>query len=105
MPGKYADLDLLADPTALQDTLFNDADFDDTFKGRLHEFGAALTGKELFIFQNRLVGGDPLTLQEIGDKFEVSRERIRQIERRLLDKLRNYLTSEMPDYFDQEDAS
>jgi RNA polymerase sigma-32 factor len=98
-------LDLIADPGVLQDTLFNDADFDDTFKHRLHEFGAVLTGKEQFIFQNRLVGSEPLTLQEIGDKFGVSRERIRQIERRLLDKLRRYLTSEMPEYFDREDAS
>ena len=98
-------LDLIADPTALQDSLFNDADFDDAFKKRLHAFGAQLSGKEQFIFQNRLVGGDPLTLQEIGDKFGVSRERIRQIERRLLDKLRRFLTSEMPEYFDGENAT
>jgi len=98
-------LDLIADPTALQDSLFHDADFDDAFKRRLHDFGAGLTGKEQFIFQNRLVGSEPLTLQEIGDKFGVSRERIRQIERRLLDKLRKYLTSEMPGYFDPEGAS
>ncbi|MCK9463769.1 MAG: RNA polymerase factor sigma-32 [Proteobacteria bacterium] len=98
-------LDLIADPGALQDSLFQDADFDDAFKKRLHSFGAQLTGKEQFIFQNRLVGGDPLTLQEIGDKFGVSRERIRQIERRLLDKLRSYLTSEMPGFFDGEEVS
>ena len=93
-------LDLLADPSALQDSLFGEADFDDAFKQRLREFGAGLQGKERFIFDNRLVGGDPLTLQEIGDKFGVSRERIRQIERRLLDKLRAFLTAEMPEYFD-----
>jgi RNA polymerase sigma-32 factor len=98
-------LDLIADPSALQDSLFLDADFDDAFKHRLRDFGAQLGGKELFIFQNRLVGSEPLTLQEIGDKFGVSRERIRQIERRLLDKLRRFLTSEMPGYFDPEDAS
>jgi RNA polymerase sigma-32 factor len=98
-------LDLIADPSALQDSLFLDADFDDVFKHRLRDFGAQLGGKELFIFQNRLVGTEPLTLQEIGDKFGVSRERIRQIERRLLDKLRRFLTSEMPGYFDAEGAS
>jgi len=98
-------LDLIADPSALQDSLFHDADFDETFKRRLRSFGAQLDGKERFIFESRLVGNEPLTLQEIGDKFGVSRERIRQIERRLLDKLRRYLTSEMPGYFDGEDAS
>jgi len=98
-------LDLIADPKALQDSLFSEAHFDDAFKGRLESFGTGLDGKELFIFENRLVGNEPLTLQEIGDKFGVSRERIRQIERRLLDKLRRYLTSEMPEYFDGGDPS
>jgi RNA polymerase sigma-32 factor len=98
-------LDMIADTGALQDRLFHEAHFDDVFKARLQAFGADLEGKELFIFENRLVGSEPLTLQEIGDRFDVSRERIRQIERRLLEKLRRFLTAEMPEYFDSEDPS
>ncbi|HEC49548.1 MAG TPA: RNA polymerase subunit sigma-70, partial [Candidatus Desulfofervidus auxilii] len=38
------------------------------------------------------------TLKEIGKRHHVSRERIRQIEARLIEKLRNYLKEEFPDY-------
>ena len=99
-------LDTIADSKDLQDELFHEADFDDAFKYQLAEFGASLEGneKEKFIFDNRLVGHEPLTLQEIGDKFGVSRERIRQIEKRLVGRLRAFLTREMPEFFDGEDV-
>jgi RNA polymerase sigma-32 factor len=51
-----------------------------------------LNEKEKYIIKHRLMNTDPLTLQEIGDKFNVSRERIRQIEAVLLDKLRDVLS-------------
>jgi len=97
-------LDTIADSKELQDVLLHEADFDDAFKFQLAEFGDALEGKEKFIFENRLVGHEPLTLQEIGDKFGVSRERIRQIEKRLLEKLRAFLTKEMPEFFESGEA-
>jgi RNA polymerase sigma-32 factor len=99
-------LDTIADSKDLQDVLVHEADFDDAYRFQLERFGASLAGneKELFIFENRLVGQEPLTLQEIGDKFGVSRERIRQIEKRLIDRLRAYLTAQMPEFFDGGDA-
>jgi RNA polymerase sigma-32 factor len=45
-----------------------------------------------------------MTLQDIGDKFGVSRERVRQIEKRLLGKLRKYLQDELPQFFDGDQA-
>jgi RNA polymerase sigma-32 factor len=58
-----------------------------------------LTGKEKdqAIFDLRLVADDPLTLQDLGDKFGISRERVRQLEQRLLLRLRDYLKREMGD--------
>jgi RNA polymerase sigma factor (sigma-70 family) len=56
-----------------------------------------LTPKELEVIQIRfnLQGkGEDFTLREIGDKKNLSRERIRQIERRGLDKLRYYFQKE-----------
>ena len=38
-----------------------------------------------------------MTLQEIGDKFGMSRERVRQIESRLKRKLKAYLEEEIED--------
>jgi len=46
-----------------------------------------------------------LTLQNIADRFDISRERVRQIEVNLLKKMKKYLEAEMPDivdYFDGE---
>jgi RNA polymerase sigma-32 factor len=48
---------------------------------------------------------EPLTLQNIADRFDISRERVRQIEVNLLKKMKKYLEAEMPDivdYFDGE---
>lgn len=95
-------MDMLPDPGDLQDEMFFDADFDDTLKSRLAEFGADLVEKEAFIFARRLTSQEPMTLQEIGDHYQVSRERIRQIEKRLLGKLRGYLTEQMPEYFEED---
>jgi RNA polymerase sigma-32 factor len=57
-----------------------------------------LSPKERDILELRLLADEPLTLKKIGKRHNVSRERIRQIEVRLLKKLRNYLQKEFPDY-------
>ncbi|MBM4357263.1 MAG: RNA polymerase factor sigma-32 [Deltaproteobacteria bacterium] len=64
---------------------------------RLARFRATLSGKDLIIFDQRLVAEDPLTLQKLGEDFGVSRERVRQLEARLAGKLREYLKSELGD--------
>jgi len=59
-----------------------------------------LSPKERDILELRLLAEEPLTLKAIGKKHGVSRERIRQIETRLLGKLKTYLQKEFPDYQD-----
>ncbi len=64
-----------------------------------------LNDKERMILEKRLLTDEPLTLQNIADKFAISRERVRQIEVNLLKKMKKYLEVEMPDivdYFDGE---
>jgi len=58
---------------------------------KLMAFGEQLRGKEAVIFDERLLTEDPLTLQAIGEKFGISRERVRQIETRIKKRLRTYL--------------
>ncbi len=64
---------------------------------KLRVFGAGLKGKEAVIFQSRLMADRPLTLQEIGDEYGISRERVRQIEERLKKRLKAYLLKELKD--------
>jgi RNA polymerase sigma-32 factor len=66
----------------------------------LDRFRAGLSGKDLEIFDKRMVAEDPLTLQKLGDEFGVSRERVRQLEARLAGKLREYLKAELGDAVD-----
>ncbi len=57
-----------------------------------------LSAKELDILHNRLLSDDPVTLREIGVKYNITRERVRQIETRLLQKLKTHLTKEIKDF-------
>jgi RNA polymerase sigma-32 factor len=52
------------------------------------------------ILEDRLLTDEPMTLQNIADKFDISRERVRQIEVNLLAKMKKYLEAEMPDIVD-----
>lgn len=85
---------LPSDDVRVDDTLA-EAEVGDQFSMKIHEFGKSLEGKEKKIFDDRLVAEDPKTLQALGDEFGVSRERVRQIEKRLLQKLKAYLHEEL----------
>ncbi len=74
------------------------AELIDALKGKLND-------KEQMILTGRLLTDEPLTLQNIADRFGISRERVRQIEVNLLKKMKRYLEAEIPDivdYFDGE---
>lgn len=83
-----------SDDERVDDTLA-EAEVGDQFSAKIHEFGKSLEGKEKKIFDDRLVAEDPKTLQALGDEFGVSRERVRQIEKRLLQKLKAFLHEEL----------
>jgi len=72
------------------------------FKEKLAAFGKTLTSeKDLFLFQHRIArqdDGEPMTLQQVGEKFGFTRERARQLEARLTERLRDYLRAELPDF-------
>ena len=55
---------------------------------KVRDFKGTLNDKEIFIFNYRTLSEEPLTLQEIGSVFRISRERVRQIEGRVLRKFK-----------------
>ena len=59
-----------------------------------------LNEKELYILQNRLLTDEPVTLREIGERYNVTRERVRQLEARLLEKIRQHLAVDIKDFSD-----
>jgi RNA polymerase sigma-32 factor len=68
------------------------------FGEKLAQFAKDLKGKERFIYEKRLIAEEPLTLQQIGDQYGVSRERARQIEAGLIARIRQYLHEQIPDF-------
>lgn len=86
-----ARVELLPSGSGNVDDILADAEIGDQFKTQIQEFGKTLSGKEKQIFEERLLSESPKTLQELGDHFGVSRERVRQLEKRLLSKLKEFL--------------
>jgi len=67
-------------------------------------FEKTLKGKDLVIYERRLAplmrDEDPVTLQEIGNEFGITRERVRQIEVRVKRRLAEYMRQKIPDIRD-----
>ena len=70
------------------DSVLAEAELSNMLHEQLVAFGETLKGKEAQIFHQRMLTEEPLTLQELGDEFGVSRERVRQLEKRLQLKLK-----------------
>ncbi len=94
-------LDLLPSPSeARPDRIAEGSEFQELLKQKFTAFDATLRGREQLIFRDRLWpqdGESPRTLQELGDHYGISRERARQLEKRLLGKLKEYLRAELGD--------
>jgi len=84
--------------TTLEDFIANDdepidekisrSDTGELLKRKFEEFESSLKERDKKIFRERLLAELPLTLQEIADEFGISKERVRQLEARLIRELR-----------------
>lgn len=90
-------LDMMPSLLSGPDVAFEQEEMGALVKERLQEFRKTLKGKDITIFDKRMAADEPLTLQELGDEFGISRERVRQLEARLTHKLRIYLKQEFGD--------
>ncbi len=68
------------------------------FHRRVMDFRQTLDEKERDILDKRLLAEKPMTLSDLGKLHGVSRERVRQLQVRLMKKLRQYLQEEIPDF-------
>jgi RNA polymerase sigma-32 factor len=80
---------LAAETPAMEETLDRMA-FKDILETKLAEFAQTLNERETRIFRDRLVAEVPMTLQAIADEYGVSRERARQIEERIKEKIKQF---------------
>lgn len=81
----------------IEETLGN-SEISHMVRERLVSLVPQLSDKEQYILERRLLSDEPVTLREIGDEFHITRERVRQIEARLLQKVRDHLFSNIKDF-------
>jgi RNA polymerase sigma-32 factor len=93
--GTRTRLDYIPSDEARPDHAVEQSQFSELLKGKLETFAKTLEGREQTIFRERWLTEEPLTLQELGDRYNVSRERARQLEKRMLDRLKKYLEAEL----------
>jgi RNA polymerase sigma-32 factor len=101
-------LDFLPGPAQTAETVANE-EYHRLIREKAADFKKRLTGKDLVIYERRLEAlmrdEEPVTLQEIGDEYGITRERVRQIEARLKKRLGAYLREQIPDLTEIEFGS
>lgn len=65
------------------------AEMIELLKEKIEEIRPLLNEKEKIILEERLLNDEPLTLQEIGTKYKITREAVRQAEVRLMKKIKD----------------
>jgi RNA polymerase sigma-32 factor len=90
--------DFIAAPSQSAESRVADHELRQVFLARVKEFAEGLERRERTILDERILAEEPRTLQEIGDELGVTRERVRQLEKRLVDKLRAYLQENVVDF-------
>ena len=68
------------------------------FRKKLKEFRGTLQGREMDIFDNRIMREEPLRLRDLGEKYQISRERVRQIQVKIVEDIKGWMIEKIPDF-------
>ena len=79
--------DWLVDESSSQESILADQEEKDNRLGALQSALTVLNDRERRIFEARRLADDPITLEDLSDEFDISRERVRQIEVRAFEKV------------------
>ncbi len=68
------------------------------FLDRVRDFAKGLDERDQRILEERILAEEPRTLQQLGEAFGVTRERVRQLEAKLVARLSEYLKQHLVDF-------
>jgi RNA polymerase sigma-32 factor len=68
------------------------------FRAKLAEFIKTLEERDEDILRNRILSDNPLTLDDLGAKYGITKERTRQLEARIIKRLRDYIKKDVKDF-------
>ena len=91
-------LDVLSSQEQAVDEQLGDLQLRELFREKLGTFIKTLGEREEDILRNRILSETPLTLEDLGHKYGITKERTRQLEARIINRLREYLRKEVKDF-------
>jgi len=91
-------LDVLPSQATPADESLAHAELRELFRKKLAEFATTLDDRYADILRNRILSETPLTLDDIGKKYNISRERARQLEEKIIKRLRDFMKKEVKDF-------
>jgi RNA polymerase sigma-32 factor len=91
-------LDVLPSHAVPADEQIADNELRTLFRRKLAEFAKTLDEREEDILRNRILSETPLTLEDLGAKYQITKERTRQLETRIIKRLRDYIKKEVKDF-------
>ena len=94
--AEFGDFVSSREPSAEQNVA--DAELRRVFLAKVREFAEGLDARDRKLVEERVLADEPKTLAELGAELGVSRERIRQLEVRIVNRLREYLKQNLVDF-------
>ncbi|UVT16666.1 MAG: RNA polymerase factor sigma-32 [Nitrospira sp.] len=91
-------LDVLPSHQEPADEQIADHQLKTLFRAKLAEFITTLEERDEDILRNRILSDSPLTLDDLGDKYGITKERTRQLEARIIKRLRDYMKKDIKDF-------
>lgn len=91
-------LDVLPSHQEPADEQLADHQLKTLFRAKLAEFIKTLEERDEDILRNRILSDQPLTLDDLGDKYGITKERTRQLEARIIKRLRDYIKKDIKDF-------
>jgi RNA polymerase sigma-32 factor len=91
-------LDILPSHQVPADEQLADHQLKTLFRAKLAEFIKTLEERDEDILRNRILSEHPLTLDDLGDKYGITKERTRQLEARIIKRLRDFVKKDIKDF-------
>jgi RNA polymerase sigma-32 factor len=91
-------LDVLPSEQVPADEQLGQTQLQTLFRAKLAEFVKTLDERDEDILRNRILSETPLTLDDLGAKYSISKERTRQLEARIIKRLRDYIKKDVKDF-------
>lgn len=91
-------LDILPSQQKPADEQIADNQLRTLFRAKLAEFIKTLEERDEDILRNRILSETPMTLDDLGAKYGITKERTRQLETRIIKRLRDYIKKDVKDF-------